>query len=79
METKATSCNPTLYIDLLETTNEVDEVLHNNYIPTNLHLDTRNISWNKVSQDMDLLHMPKQAHLTEKFAEVYEILEVQAS
>ncbi len=54
--------NPTLYIDLLETTNEVDEVLYNNYIPTNLHLDTRNIPWNKVSQDMDLLHMPKQAH-----------------
>jgi len=62
METKATSWNPTLYIDLLETTNEVDEVLYNNYIPTNLHLDTRNIPWNKVSQDMDLLHMPKQAH-----------------
>jgi hypothetical protein len=76
---KATSCNPTLYIDLLKTINEVDEVLYNNYIPTNLHLDTRNIPRNKVSQDMDLLHMSKQAHLTEKFAEVYEILEVQAS
>ena len=62
VETKATSCNPTLYIDLLETINEVDEVLYNNYILTNLHLDTRNKPWNKVSQDMDLIHMPKQAH-----------------
>jgi len=55
-------CNPTLYIDILETITKVDEVLCNNYISTNLHLVTRNISWNKVSQDMDLLHMPKQAH-----------------
>jgi len=62
METKTTSCNPTLYIDLLETTNEVDEVLHNNYIPTNLHLDTRDISWNNISKDLDLLHVSKQAH-----------------
>jgi len=62
VETKATSCNTTLYIHTLETINEVDEVLYNNHIPTNLHLDARNIPWNKVSQDMDLLHMPKQAH-----------------
>jgi hypothetical protein len=57
----------------------VDEVLYNNYIPTNLHLDTKNISWNKVSQDMDFLHVPKQTHWTEKLVEVYEILEVQIS
>jgi hypothetical protein len=62
METKTTSCNPTLYIDLLETTIEVDEVLHNNYIPTNLHLDTRTTSWSEISQDLDLLHVSKQAH-----------------
>jgi len=62
METYATSCNPTLYIDLLETTNEVVEVLHNNYIPTNLHLDTGTTSWNKISKDLDLLHVSKQAH-----------------
>jgi hypothetical protein len=62
VETKTTSCNPTLYIDLLETTIEVDKVLCNNYIPTNLHLDTRNISWNKISKDLDLLHVSKQAH-----------------
>jgi hypothetical protein len=59
VETKATSCNPTIYIDIII---EVDEVLYNNYIPTNLHLDIRNIPWNKVSQDVDLLHVPKQAH-----------------
>jgi hypothetical protein len=63
----------------LETITEVDEVLYNNYIPTNLHLDTKNISWNKVSQDMDFLHVPKQTHWTEKLVEVYEILEVQIS
>jgi hypothetical protein len=79
VETKTTSCNSTLYIDLLETTTEVDEVLCNNYIPTNLHLVMRNISWNKISKGLDLQNVPKQAHQTEKFAEVYETLEVQIS
>jgi hypothetical protein len=59
METKTTSCNPTLYIDLLETTVEVDEVLYNNYIPTNLYLDTRTIPWNKISKSLELLHVSK--------------------
>jgi hypothetical protein len=55
-------CSPTLYIDLLERTVEVEEVLYNNYIPTNLHLDTRTTSWNKIRKDLDLLHVSKQAH-----------------
>jgi hypothetical protein len=62
METNTISCNPTLYIDLLETTIGVDEVLYNNYIPTNLHLDTRSTLWDKISKDLDLLHVSKQAH-----------------
>jgi hypothetical protein len=62
METYATLCNPTLYIDLLETIIEVDEVLYNNYIPTNLYLDTGTTTWSKVSKDLDLLHVSKQAH-----------------
>ena len=62
METYATSCNPTLYFDLSETTIEVDEVLYNNYIPANLYLDTRVISWSKISKDLDLLHVSKQTH-----------------
>jgi hypothetical protein len=57
METYTTSCNPTLYIDLLDTNNEMDEVLYNNYIPINLHLDTRITSWSKISKHLDLVHV----------------------
>jgi hypothetical protein len=60
--TKTTPCNPTLIIDLLETTIEVAEVLRNNYIPTNLHLATRTTTWSKSSKDLDLLQLSKQAH-----------------
>jgi hypothetical protein len=62
MEANTSSCNPTLYIDLLEATIEVNDILYNNYIPTNLHLDTRSIAWDKISKDWDLLHVSKQAH-----------------
>jgi len=57
METKATSCNPTLYIDLLDTYYKMDEALYNNYIPITLHLDTRIIPWSKVSKYLDLPHV----------------------
>jgi len=57
METKATSCNPTLYIDLLGTNDEMDEALYNNYIPITSHLDTRIISWSKVSKYLGLPHV----------------------
>jgi hypothetical protein len=56
METYTTSCNPTLYIDLLGTNNEMDEVLYNNYIPINLYLDTSITSWSKITKYLDLLH-----------------------
>jgi hypothetical protein len=56
METYTTSCNPTLYIDLLDTNNEMDEVLYNNYIPINLYLDTSITSWSKITKYLDLLH-----------------------
>jgi hypothetical protein len=54
METFTTSCNPTLYIDLLDTNYEMDEALYNNYIPINLHLVTRIISWSKINKYLDL-------------------------
>jgi len=62
METNTTSCNPSLYIDLLETTDEMDVLSYNNHILTHLHLDARIISWGKISNNLDLLHVPKQAH-----------------
>jgi hypothetical protein len=62
METKATPCNPTLYIDLLDTDYELDEIFYNFNIPIILHLDTRIISWSKVSIYLDLPHVSKQAH-----------------
>jgi hypothetical protein len=40
VETKATPCNPSLYIDLLETTTEVDGVLCNKYYATITYLLT---------------------------------------
>jgi hypothetical protein len=42
-ETTTTSCNPSYYIDILVTTMERDEILHNNVLHTNLHLDTKRI------------------------------------
>jgi hypothetical protein len=57
METKATSCNPTLYIDLLDSDYKMDEALYNFNIPIISHLDTRIISWSKVSKYLDLPHV----------------------
>jgi hypothetical protein len=62
METKATSCNLNLYIDLLDTDYELDETFFNFNIPITLHLDTRIIPWSKVSTYLDLPHVSKQAH-----------------
>ncbi len=49
-------------IDLLETTDEMDNLQCNNHNLTHLHLDARDISWCKISNNLDLLHVPKQAH-----------------
>jgi hypothetical protein len=57
METKTTSCNPALCIDLLDTNYEMDEALYNNNIPITLHLDTRIISWSKVSKYLGFPHV----------------------
>jgi hypothetical protein len=62
METKATSCNPTLYIDLLDTDYEMDETFYNFNISITLHLDTRIISWSKNNTFLDLPHVSKHAH-----------------
>jgi hypothetical protein len=62
METKATSCNKTLYIDILDTDYELDEIFYNLNRPIILHLDTRIISWGKVYIHLDLPHVSKQAH-----------------
>jgi hypothetical protein len=62
METKATKCNPTLYIDLLDTDYKLDETFYNLNIPITLRLDIRIISWSKVSTYLDLPHVSKQAH-----------------
>ena len=47
-------------IDLLEEYIEMDKELCNNYIPIDLHLDTRIISWSKISKHLDLSHVPRQ-------------------
>ncbi|MFN9978593.1 MAG: hypothetical protein ACK53Y_01700 [bacterium] len=62
METNSTSCNPSLHIDLFETTDEMDNLQCNNHNLTHLHLDARDISWCKINNNQDLLHVPKQAH-----------------
>jgi hypothetical protein len=62
METKATSCNPTLHIDLLETNWKSDKELFCSSIYFNLYLDTRVISWNDINKSMDLPYVHQQAH-----------------
>jgi hypothetical protein len=54
--------NGDLYHLMQPTTIEMDEVLYNNYLPINLHLDTRITSWSKINKYLDLLHVSWQAH-----------------
>jgi hypothetical protein len=70
VETKATSCNPTLYIDILETTTEVDEVLCNNYIPTNLHL-IQGIHHGTRSTNIWIYYMYQSKHTRQKSLQKY--------
>jgi len=76
METKATSCNPSLHIDLLETNWKLDKELLCSSIYFNLYLDTRVISWNGINKSMDLPYVHQQAHQTEKFEDVHEVMEI---
>jgi len=71
VETYTTSCNPTIYIDLLDTTIEVDDVLYNNYKPTKLHLDTRITSWSKISKYLNFCYMYQSKHTRQKSLQKY--------
>ena len=48
----------------------MQQVLCNNYIPTNLHRDTRTTSWDKISKDLDLL-LYQRKHIRQKSLQKY--------